>query len=436
VLGARQESAVPDVATPSRSSLWRNADFLKLWASQTVSQLGNEVTSFALPLVAVLTLHAGPSELGLIFVAFSVPSIAIGLFAGVWVDRLQRRPLLIVTDLASAAIIASIPIGAAAGFLSMTQLYVVAVLFGLLEPFFWTSFSAYVPTLVERERLVEANGKLSASEAGIGILGPAVGGGLVQVLSAPFAMIADAGSFVASAICLAGVRTRETPSTSPDGERRMMSEIREGARVIRSNEVQASIVTVELLRVVSSLVWPNYVLFAIEVLGMSPAAFGVVGAVGAVGFLVGSLLGPRVTHRFGIGRTLMTGSLLILASPFLMPFAPSGSPLAVWLLIGAAIVGATGDVAISVTLRSYRQAITPQRLLGRVTATSYVLTGVALAIGPIVGGYLGETIGIRRTILLAACLHIVYPIVMWWSPLRSLESMPAASADTVSSEHE
>jgi MFS family permease len=425
---------VPDAATPSKSSLWRNADFAKLWAGQSVSHLGNEVTAFALPLVAALTLDAGPSELGLFFVAFSIPSIAIGLFAGVWVDRLKRRPLLIVTDLASAAIIASIPIGAAVGFLSLTQLYIVAVLFGLLEPFFWTSFSAYLPTLVERERLVEANGKLSASEAGIGILGPAVGGGLVQLLSAPFAMIADAGSFVASAICLAGVRTSETPPTTQDGERRMMSEIREGARVIRSDEIQTSIVTVELLRVVSSVVWPNYVLFAIEVLELSPVTFGVVGAVGAVGFLVGSLLGPRVTRRFGIGRTLMTGSLLMFASPFLMPFAPGGgSPLAVWLLIGAAIVGATGDVAISVTVQSFRQAITPQRLLGRVTATSYVLTGVALAIGPIVGGYLGETIGIRRTILLAACLHIAYPIVMWRSPLRSLESMPAASAGAGSS---
>jgi MFS family permease len=425
---------VPHLETPSSPSLWRNADFLKVWASQTVSQLGSEVTGFALPLVAVLTLNAGPSELGFFFVAFSVPSIAIGLFAGVWVDRLQRRPLLIVTDLASAAIIASIPIGAAAGFLSMTQLYVAAVLFGLLEPFFWTSFSAYVPTLVERERLVEANGKLSASEAGTGIVGPALGGSLVQLVSAPFAMIADAGSFVVSAICLASVRTRETRTTSADAERRMMSEIREGARAIRSDEIQSSIVTVELLRVVSSLVWPNYVLFAIEVLELSPATFGVVGAVGAVGFLVGSLLGPRVTRRVGIGRTLMIGSWLILASPFLMPFAPSRSPLAVGLLIGAAILGATGDVAISVTLQSYRQAITPQRLLGRVTATSYVLTGVALAVGPIVGGYLGATIGIRRTILLAACLHVVYPIVMWRSPLLRLDSMPDASDGEASGE--
>lgn len=425
---------MPDLKTPSTPSLWRNADFLKLWGSQTVSQLGNEVTAFALPLVAVLTLNAGPSQLGVFFVAFSIPSIAIGLFAGVWVDRLRRRPLLIATDLASAAIIVSIPIGAAAGFLSMTQLYVVAVLFGLLEPFFWTSFSAYVPTLVERERLVEANGKLSASEAGTAIVGPALAGGLVQLVSAPFAMIADASSFVASAILLAGVRTRESPAPPSDGERRMMSEIREGARFIRSDDIQSSIVTIELLRVVSSLVWPNYVLFAIEVLELSPAAFGVVGAVGAVGFLAGSLLGPRLTKRFGIGRMLMIGSLLILASPFLMPFAPSGSPLAVALLVGAAIVGAAGDVAISVTLQSYRQAITPQRLLGRVTATSYVLTGVALAVGPIVGGYLGETIGIRRTILLAACLHVVYPIVMWRSPLRSLQSMPNISGDPASGE--
>jgi MFS family permease len=363
--------------------------------------------------------------MAVLFLSSSIASLAIGLFAGAWVDRLRRRSVLIGADLVSAVAIASIPVAAAVGTLSFAQLLVVFAVLGLVTPFLWSGFSAYLPSLVRSEQLVDANGKLSASESGAGVVGPGVAGILVDVLSAPFALIADAASFLVSAAFLGSVRIREPRARAVEGRGRILEEIRDGISLTFGHPVLRWIVVMNSLRVVGTLVWPNYVIFALRVLGLSPLTFGLVTSLGALGFLAGSLLAPRITRRFGIGPTLVGASFLLVASPFFMPFAPAASPWAPVLLIAAAVVGATGDIVTIVTLESYMQAVTPRRMIGRVNATSFFVSGIGFVIGPLVGGFLGEAIGIRETILVAACLHVLWPLFMWRSPLRSLRELPS-----------
>jgi MFS family permease len=234
----------------------------------------------------------------------------------------------------------------------------------------------------------------------------------------------DAGSFLVSAVLLRSVRSVE-PSPREDTERRpMIEEIREGISVTFADPILRWIAILNTLRVVSTLVWPNYVIFALRVLDVSPLTFGIVGSLGAIGFLASSLLAPRLTSRYGVGPTLVGASVLMMASPFFMPFAPAHSPWAPALLIGSAVVGATGDMVMIVTLESYLQAATPRRLIGRVSATTHFLAGVGFLIGPVVGGFLGEAIGIRRTILVSACLHVLWPIGVLRSPLRRMRELP------------
>jgi MFS family permease len=406
------------------TSLWRNRDFLRLWTGEAISSLGDEVSGLAFSLLAVLTLHASPGDLAILTVAFGVPSTAVWLVAGMWVDRLRRRPILVVTNTLSAGLIASLPVAWAFGILSLPQLILVEVAFGCLVPFVWAGFEAFLPSIVDRRHLVRANAAITAAHSGAAIVGPGVAGLLVQWLTAPIAMVADAISFVGAALFTASIRVRETVRERSE-RRSALAEIREGAAVTTRDPVLRSIAAVEGLRFVSAIVWPNYVVFILEVLGLTPFAFGVIGSLGAIGFLIGSLLGPRVTRLLGLGRTMRICSMLILVSPFFMPFAPSDPWVAVPLLVAAAITGAMGDVTMTIGLGSLRQAITPEHQLGRVVSSAGFLGSVAALLGPLVGGVLGEAFGPRRAILVAAVLHVGYPIVVWLSPLRSIREVPA-----------
>jgi MFS family permease len=405
--------------------VWRNIDFLKVWAGESVSWLGSEVTSFTIPLIAAVSLGVRPVGMGVLFLGYSASNLAIQLFAGAWVDRVRRRSILIATDLLSAAVVASIPVAAAVGRLTFSQLFGVFFIFGLVTPFFWSGFAAYVPALVEPDQLVDANAKLLASASGAAVVGPGIAGALVEVFSAPFALIADAASFVVSALFLGWVRASEPAPERRDTRRPILTEIRDGIGVTFGHPILRSITMISLIRIVGTLIWPNYVIFALRVLGLSPLTFGVVSSVGAVGFLAGSLFAPRLTRRFGIGSILFGASLFLVVSPFFMPFAPAGSLWAPILLTAAALVGATGDSVILVTLQSYVQAVTPRRVIGRVTATSSFIRGVGFLIGPLVGGVLGQTIGVRQTILVSACLHLLWPVFVWRSPLRLMRDIPA-----------
>jgi MFS family permease len=417
----------PRFRRPRFEGLWRDRNFRRFWAGEAISFMGSEVTGIALPLVAVITLHAAPEQTGLLYAALMAPGVATGLFAGAWVDRLPRRPLLIAADLTAAALVVWIPIADALGLLSIEQLYALAVLFGVVGSIWWSAYTAFLPSLVRRDELVDANSKLTATWSVSAIVGPGLGGLLVELVTAPVAMLVDAVSYVASALFLTGLQVEES-GVRPKAERPgLAAEIAEGLHVIVSDPIQRSITGIHMiLALFQPLIASLYVIFVIRHLHVSPALFGVITAVGAVGFLIGSLSAPRLSRRFGLGRTALGAAVLLGVSPLFLPLARPGHPLeAPVFLILAAIVGATGDLILEVNLGSLRQAVSPDRLLGRIGASQRFFVLLIRVPAAVMGGYLGAHLGLRPTIAIGAAGHALIFVWLVLSPLRSLGEIPA-----------
>lgn len=259
-------------------SLWHHTDFLKLWVGQTVSELGSVVTRTAVPLVALLVLGAGPLEMAFIVVAGSLAVLLVGFFAGAWVDRVRRRPLLIGSDAARALLLFSIPIAFAAGVLRMEQLYLVVFLEGCLGALFSAAYPAYVPSLIGVDRVVEGNSKLATSSSIAEIGGPGIAGGLVQLVSAPFAILVDAVSFVVSAISLMLIRAPEPPRPARTTATPIRQEILEGLQLVRRHRVLFPIVLRSVVaHVAGSFYGVLYTIYLIEDLHLTPFLLGVVG---------------------------------------------------------------------------------------------------------------------------------------------------------------
>ena len=288
------------------TSLWRHQDFMKLWAGQTVSELGSVVTRTAVPLVALLVLGAGPFEMALLVVAASLAVLLVGFFAGAWVDRVRRRPVLIWADVLRAVLLFSIPVAFFAGVLRLEQLYVVVFLAGCLGSLFDAGYPAYVPSLIGVERVVEGNSKLATSSSLAEIGGPGLAGGLVQLIGAPFAILVDAISFVVSAISLGMIRTPEPvrpPRTSATGIRH---EILEGLVLIRRHSVLVPLTVRSVIaHVAGSFYGVLYTIYLIDELHLSPFLLGVVVSAGGVGSLIGSFFASRVIGRYGFGPALI-----------------------------------------------------------------------------------------------------------------------------------
>jgi MFS family permease len=398
-------------------SVLRDRNFLRLWIGETISILGTTITGFAIAIVAVVMLKATPAEIGFMRSLGVVPTIAIGLFAGVWVDRFARRRLLVTLDLVAAVAVASVPVAYLLGALSLEQLFVLAVVFGALDAFWDPAWGSFLPMVVERDRLVDANSKATLSMSATGIIGPGIAGFLVQALSAPVAMLADAASFVVAAICIGGVRTRDTPEASSDEEDTAPfgTRIREGLRMAFLDRMQRSVTApLATLEFVNALSQAVYAIFVLRVVGLSAASLGIIFAVASVGFLAGSAVAPRIERRMGAGLAAILGLGLVAASPFTMVLAQADQPdwLNLVFLGLPGIIGGFGGILQWVMLSSIRQAITPERLLGRVYASVGVLGGILTIAGALTGGLLGETIGPRWTILVAA---LGYTVPFFWT---------------------
>lgn len=406
--------------------LWRHPDFLKLWAGQTVSLGGSLVSRVAVPLVAILTLDATPAEIALLRIADLVPGIVIGLFAGVWVDRLRRRPLMIWADLGRALLLGSIPLAAIVGLLGMTQLLVVVFVAGLLTALFEVAYHAYLPTLITREELVEGNSKLEASGAAIEVASFGLGGWLVQLLSAPLAVLVDAVSFLFSAVCLLGIRTPEPPSEEPAADQTTWLAIREGMALVFHSPVLRALGGAHATMSFSVYVWLSMLfLYLTRDLGLQPGVYGMLFAVGGACSLIGATFAERVERRFGLGPTLIATLFIASASLIMVPLA-SGPLVLVVLLVGGQQMTDGPATIFMIHERSLIQATVSPRSLGRVTASLRVIGWIAMLAGTIVGGLLGELIGPRATMFVGSAL--AFPTVLWliWSPVRSLRRMPVA----------
>jgi MFS family permease len=378
-----------------------------------------------LPLIAILILKANPFEVGLLTAVEYLPFLLVGLPAGVWVDRLRRRPILIAADIGRAASLASIPIVYELGHLTLGQLYLVAFFNGILTVFFDVAYMSYLPSLVGRGQLVEGNSKLEMSRSGAELAGPGMAGALIQLLTAPVAIIADAASFIGSALFLSLIRRGEHVPQRDKSERRpkMRKEIGEGLRfVLRHRLLLPIAVCTSTTNLFSHMVFAIYLVYAVRILHLSPGLIGLIFALGNVGFLVGAMAANRIARTLGLGRTIWISAAIFGPSLVLIPLAPTSAPVP--LLIAAWFLGSFGSVVYNVNQISLRQAITPDRMQGRMNATMRFLVWGTMPIGGFLGGALANTLGLRTTLFVASAgaIFVLLPLVL--SPVRSLREIP------------
>lgn len=412
------------------TSLWRHADFMKLWAGQTVSELGSVVTRTAVPLVALLVLGAGPTEMALLVVAASLAVLLVGLFAGAWVDRVRRRPVLIAADAVRAVLLFSIPAAYIANALRMEQLYVVVFLEGCLGAVFDAAYPAYVPSLIGVERVVEGNSKLATSSSLAEIGGPGIGGGLVQLIGAPLAILVDAVSFVVSAVSLLLIRSPEPARPPRLGQSAMRHEIAEGLQLVRRHPVLVPLTLRSVIaHVAGSFYGVLYTLYLIDDLHLSPLLLGIVVSAGGVGSLVGSLFASRVIARLGFGPALIWCAVGASAIGVLTPLAGGPLLVATLMVFLPQLLGDGLQTVEGVAELSLIQAVIPDRILGRVNATLEVFShGIAYPIGALSAAVVAESIGVRGGIAIGWAGMAVSIALLVLSPLPRIhrpEDVPA-----------
>ncbi len=370
---------------------------MKLWAGQTVSELGSVVTRTAVPLVALLVLGAGPLEMALIIVSASLAVLLVGFFAGAWVDRLRRRPLLIWADLIRAVLLFSIPAAYLANVLRIEQLYVVVFLEGCLGSVFSAAYPAYVPSLIGVDRVVEGNSRLATSSSLAEIGGPGLAGGLVQAIGAPFAILVDAISFVVSGISLLLIRTPEPPRPVRTSTTAIRAEILEGLSLVRRHPVLLPLTLRSIIaHVAGSFYGVLYTIYLIQELHLSPLVLGVVVSAGGVGSLVGSFLASRVIARFGFGPALIWSAIGASIIGVLTPLAGGPVPLATLMVFLPQLIGDGLQTIEGVAELSLIQGVIPDTILGRVNASLEVFShGIAYPIGALLAAVLAGWIGVR-----------------------------------------
>ena len=400
------------------TGLWQNRDFVSLWIGQTVSKLGNGITSIALPLTAVLVLQATPAQMGLLSALEGLSVLVVGLFVGVWVDRLRRRPVLIVTDLGRAALLLSVPVAAFFGLLHMAQLYLVVALIGVLTIFFQSADHAFLPALVGQDDLVEGNSKLGASDSVAEIGGLSLAGLLVQVVTAPLAILFDVGSFLVSAWCVGRIRAFE-PTPKHATARPFWRELVEGLQVIAGHPVLRVLAgSAFLFAFFGNFFAALYSLYVVREIGASPAILGFLIAAGGVGALAGAFLEQRVVRRFGIGKALVGARAIACIFGLLTPLASGPLVVAVALLFISQLVGDLFHAIHQLSEVSLQQTILPANLLGRVNASMQVLTRGLGGGGALIAGILGQQIGTRPTLLIAELGFILASCWLLCSPVR------------------
>jgi MFS family permease len=406
----------------ARFGLLREHDFRQLFIADTISQVGTQVTLLALPLVGILALNASPLQIGVLAACETAAFILVGLPAGAWVDRMRRRNVLIAGDVARAVLLGSVPLAWWADMLTMPQLYVVALLTGVFTVFFDVAYQSYLPHLVGRDNLVEGNAKLEAVRGVSHIGGPTLAGGLIQWLGAPVAMVVDSVSFLASAVFVGLIRKREPiPQRAPDAH--LGREIAEGLRFVLGNRLLRSIaMCTGTYNLFSAIGFAMLIVLLADVLKISAGMIGLVMSSGAIGGLLGAFTAMRVATWLGQGRTIWMSCAFTAPFGLLTALAQPG-----WLLWLAAFgfgVVSWGGVVYNVAQVSFRQGLTPERLLGRMNATMRFLVWGTMPIGGLLGGVLGQYVGVREAVWIGmgGCCLAFLPV--FFSPLRTMRELP------------
>ncbi|HLJ34436.1 MAG TPA: MFS transporter [Ktedonobacteraceae bacterium] len=406
--------------------LWKNSDFLKLWLGRTISNMGNGITGIALPLTAVLVLSATPAQMGIIGALEGISVLLFGLIAGVWVDRLRRRPVLIVTDISRALVISSIPAAALLGILRIEQVYIVAALVGILTVFFNAADASYLPGLVQSTELVEGNSKLGISDALAEMVGPAIAGALVQIFSAPLAIVVDAFTFLFSALCMARIRKPEPAPTEVEPRSSVWHESVEGLLfVLRHPLLRALAGSASLFNFTGMFIGTLYTLYVVRTLGLSPTILGLLVATGGLSALAGASVARPVIERIGLGLAIGGGLFIYGLVGLLMPLAFGPVPVVATLLFTSQLVG---DAAIStyfIAELSLRQSLIPHHLLGRVNASIQLLTGGMAPLGALIAGIIAEYVGVRSTLFIGVAGVISAGLWLLLSPVSKIRTFDA-----------
>lgn len=412
------------------SALWRHREFLKFWAGSGISDVGSEVTALALPLIAALTLHATPWQMGLLAASGSAPVLVVGLFAGVWVDRIRRRPVMIATDVGRALLLSIIPLAAVTGVLRMEILYAVMLLTGSLTVLFDVAHMSVVPSLVSANQLVDGNSKIKTTSAAAQVAGPSLGGVLVSVLGAPFAVLVDALSFLGSAIFIAWTRVNESLPRTRDERAGVVAEIGEGLRVVIHDRIRRALAGCSATTILFGRMFNAvYVLYMTRHLGLSAVGVGLVFGTGGVGSLLGSIVAAPIARRYGTGRTMIGAQLAFGLTGLMVPLAVFVPEIALPMIVASEFSQWMALLVYNVNGISLRQAITPDRLQGRVNATMRFLAGGANLIGALIGGALGGVIGVPLTLVVACggmLLSFLWPLL---SPVREVQAVPTVARE-------
>jgi MFS family permease len=411
------------------AGLWRNSDFVKLWVAQTVSLLGSHVSFLALPLIAASSLNATPVQMGVLTTVSTLPALLLGLFAGVWVDRHRRRPILIATDIGQAVLLIVLSGSVVLNVLRMEYLYVLAFGIAAFRLFFDVANQSLLPTLIGRDQLVEGNGKLEMSRSAVAIVGPGVAGGLIQLVTAPLAILFDAVSFLVSALGIASISVSEATAGIPQHQQTMRHAISAGVRLVLGNRsLRALTGALATLSLFTSMLDAVLLLYLTRELRLTPALIGLAFACGSVGFLLGALLQQRATRHFGLNATLIIGVLLTGFGDLLIATGTgtTSTTMIVLVLFVAQFCYGLGQATFRISQISLRQSITPDDMQGRMNATTRFVTAGLIALGGLLGGVLGAAIGLQWTLVVAAVGELL--AVAWLLvPLEPLEPLTSTA---------
>ena len=417
-----------------QGGLWRHGDFLKLWSAETISQFGSQVTNLALPLVAIITLGVSAFEVSVLLVVEFAPFLLLSLPAGVWVDRLPRRPILITADFARAVILLTVPIAYVLDVLTIWQLYVGGFLFGVCTVFFDVAYQSYLPSLVERTQLVEGNSKLEISRSGAQLGGPAIAGVLIEILRAPIAVLIDAISFFASGVFVLGIKKREenVPTREERRQQRssMKTELAEGLRWVLGNRYLRTIAScTATFNFFGSLMGAMLVVYLVRSLEFTPSMLGLMFAIANIGYLGGALTANRVAGKIGVGPAIYAGALCGVAI-LLVPLAPQDQSAFVWIVVAETIVS-YGVVLYNVTQVSMRQAITPERLQGRMNSVMRFIVWGVMPLGTLLGGTVATAVDLRTAIWAGAIGTSLAWLPLALGPIWSLREVPDTGDDAL-----
>jgi len=404
--------------------LHEDAVFRRFWLGQTISLFGDQVSLIAVPLVAVLVLDANASQMGYLIAAELIPNLLFALHAGAWVDRRgRRRQTMIATDLGRAAAIATIPLAYGLDVLTIEQLYVVAFLVGSLSVLFQVSYASLFVSIVPREEYVSANSLLAGSRAFSFVAGPSIGGVLVQVLKAPFALLVDAVSYLFSAFYLGSISPVEPP-TEPAERGHVVAGIQ---FVLGNPTMRASLLATATINLFNFIFWALFVLYAVRSLHVRAGTLGLVLGAGAVGGVVGSIVTTRLGRRIGIGPAFLFGCILFPVPLLLVPLAGGPKPLVLAMLFLAEFGSGLGVMILDISAASIFAALVPHRLRSRVSGAYTLVNYGVRPLGSLIGGFLGSSIGLRPTLWIAAAGAVAGFLWLLPSPVAQMRDLPESA---------